>query len=104
MAVPSLLPNSRREQTVQGMAAPLSLRVELVLLPMLSFSGKQQLPSSQHSTQGTQDQLQANSAMGAPMDPGQPAGEGSSVVWSAGEEQGGDRGSQEERQRSSMLA
>lgn len=48
--------------------------------------------------------------MGAQMDLGEPAGEGSTVVWGVGGEQGGDRSSQqlpsseEESQRGSMQA
>lgn len=93
-----------------GKAAPPSQCMEAVLLPDVELfweTAFAQLPA-QHP--GTQGQLQANPAMGAPMDPGEPAGASSSMVEGTGREQGGDRGSQqlpssrEERQAGSAWA
>lgn len=113
MAAPFLLPHTCWEQMVQGLmgkAAPPSLHMESLLLPNVELfweTAVAQLPAQHPRTQG---QLQANPTLGAPTDPGESAGEVSSMVWGAGGELGSDRSSQqlpsrgEERQRGSMWA
>lgn len=65
-----------------GKAAPAPLHMKFVLLPNVElFWEIAQLPAQHPRTQG---QLKPNPTMGAPTDPGEPAGEGSSMVWGAG--------------------